>query len=876
MHGETIVIYVVFEEFDIQSMDALSKALYKLAYAGAHPCCNILKSNRKFIIINAAGLAEANKTEIMKILKEIQDHSIKNDGGLNCDSLNKIENPGNKYPKDWTPSDIEMRAEQIIELFVQPLVDKLNIRLKEVYSGNTNPNYNTAQVLELFVRMNQILSLEVSLEQVLCCILAGGEIKVPASMILDSVKSGIVVPKDKKTLISDTRDYRSGGDFYLTESYESINGVRELIDNVKLFLIQQIRESTRTPPQRRTKSASQAKLALLSAAPAAPPPNSAPPSGAELDDSYKAMPAGPDSSLQQLMLQPNGLSFTNALFKQCFGIHTNMPLDIFDSAQFTSGKPVDIFYSPNAKFSTKLSYYFRNFNAKFYSIRPNVSVSEKKELDTLCKSYIALEVMYTLTYNLSKNDKLKAFFPNVSYSELQAKALRIFTECFALYITKYTDFMIRWFLYSSIDRIQKSGLDFLLEPEGMSKEERVEFHVNIGTQCGEVYLNFLKFFKTNPDNLTIALKIVSSSNLTSENMHSCVTKAVKLLTINDEFKALIHVKHYIELVGYTSFMFIRLDSPLGTAPQLAPELAQALEPTVGGGYSRRSRKKSARRKYKHQYNINEMTRKLASKMLKFKKTAIEKAGFNKFVNENEKIQEHMYNVDMLKVAVQDLRAYDVGYAFIRKTSRITSSSKNPIEIGICAKLNSDIAKIKQLINSYMIQRAAKALKKLDICDSIDDATRYANAIARGSTTDINEIVQLMGVKLDKTMMEPKPAETKPTFTFTLKLTLREPTRISKSRAARLAARAAARMKQRTRKQSRIVQIKARTNTELPPITSSPRTPTSPTTPLRTPSSTSPRTPSPKKTVFGHVIQYFKGKRRMVNTVRSKRGWRDTS
>jgi hypothetical protein len=263
-----------------------------------------------------------------------------------------------------------------------------------------------------------------------------------------------------------------------------------------------------------------------------------------------------------------------------------------------------------------------------------------------------------------------------------------------------------------------------------------------------------------------------------------------------------------------------------------------------------------------------------------------KAAFNKFVNENEKIQEHMYNVDMLKVAVQHLRAYDVGSAFISKNSSITSSSKNPIEIGICAKLNSDITMIKQIIDRYMIKRAAKALNKLGICDNIKQATWYANAIAHGSIIAINKIVQLMGVKLDKTMMEPKPPKVKPSLAFTLMLTS-EPKRISKRRTGRLLTRAAVALKHLTRKKLTEVKIVERTNTGLPPTT-----PISPTTPLRTPSatsprtpslrthsSTSPRTPSPKKTVFKPFIQYFNGKRRMANTSvdtgRSKRGLRVT-
>ena len=798
-------------EFDITNIkDPLSQALYKLAYAGAHICCNILKSNRKFITIDAiTGKAKADRKEIEKIVNEIKNRAgstIDDTDGLNCRSLKEIGEIG----------DTTMRVNEIIDKFVQPLVDNLNIRLGEVY-GQTDktPEYNRHAVLELFVRMNQILSLELSLEQVLCCILAGGEIKVPPSMKVTCKINNYL----KNTLISETKNHRSEGDFYLTESYNT-KEVNELIVIITDFLKTKIPKSNTRQSLKPSKSAQPAAepTAEPTAEPAEPTAEPAKPakpaenqssahqsslvmSKSSLGDAYSAVKLGPDSGLQQLMVNPNGNTFKNVLFKKCFGFDIEpITAEIFKMQHPTVDvKPNYMFLNKGALFSAKLSYYFQNLFAMFYSTRPEVTKQEKNELTNLCKSYIALEVMYMLTYNLYTNKELQDFI-STPYSSVTLDPVSILQKCLDLYNDNYKTFMFKWFLYSSIDVIQKSGLDYLLGPEGMNPDELDDFYNVIAQTYGNVYSTILRFFKTDPANLKSVL-VILSQDITSDNITKYVTDALEQLRSNNQLKTkyssfveLIRLKEYItDFKGYSGDKFVRLKAPSG-ASAIQP-LATIGEPMVTAGGSvrlRRTQKHTARTKSQRPYGIGKMTRR--AKKLAFKKLAFKKA-FNKFVKDNDKIKEHIYNVAMLKVAVQNLGAYDVGSAFISKNRRIRSDSKNPIEIGICAKLNVDIANIKKIIYSNMKQRAEKALVKLGLCDK-PEATSYANAISHNRDVDaktaaINKIVQLMGVKLHETMDKPKPTTQIPTFTLTITLT--EPERSQRSYISSTAAARAAGM-----------------------------------------------------------------------------------
>jgi hypothetical protein len=73
--------------------------------------------------------------------------------------------------------------------------------------------------------------------------------------------------------------------------------------------------------------------------------------------------------------------------------------------------------------------------------------SEIKEFKTLCKSYIAVEFMYILTYNLY-HQKISLAEQNSETDKPQA--VEILQSCISNYNKKYIAFIIEWFFYSSI------------------------------------------------------------------------------------------------------------------------------------------------------------------------------------------------------------------------------------------------------------------------------------------------------------------------------------------------------------------------------------------------------------------------------------------
>ena len=690
--------------------DPLSIALYMLEYAGSHPCCNNLKSNKQFIILNpTTQKAEVNRAAVIEVLRDIRKHSLDTTSRLKCSSLNEIaHNAGVKEPRFWSEDEIGTRADIIIRLFLAPLVKRLNERLAQ-----TLPNtYSTEKVLELFIRMNQISALEVSLEQVTCCILSGGAIKLPDSFPLEAITSGILYPKDgKPPFISETTKIDENSDFDLPLYYKHETNLESLVEAAKKFLQQKIDE-TQTSSKRITPLSDVAKK----------------------------------SSLQYLMiklkLKNNGESdtFKYVLYKKCFDNDTNIDLSIVSNSIDVDGS-TKLFQHEGPIFATKLRYYFKNLIDNFYSIRPSVFKSEKLEFTILCKQYMALEVIYILTYNLDSSTSLKGL-PPISYIPNLGKT--ILTNCLVFYNTNYTNFMVKWFLYSSIDIILKTSLDFLLGTEDeQSEDDKVMWDQSIIAKCGSVYLKILNFFKRLPGILRSVFTTCFADEITNDNIQSIVDTAsatlndiIKNPPYFDEFNKLIIVKEHEGIQSaLKQLQFERLPLP-----------PVVNEPMVGGV--------RPQPEWAKDLNILFVTKR--------------KDKFRTFINSNEVIRKHIDTVNRLKIVVTNLGAYDVGSAIITKISpiidSIASSSTNAIEKGILKKLKADINKTKTLINMNMAKRAIYALYKLKICNN-EEAVLYVNNILHGDketiAVNINQIVERMGIQLFETMIAQQQIRHKP-------------------------------------------------------------------------------------------------------------------
>ena len=713
--------------------DDLSTALYMLEYAGSHPCCNNLKSNKQFIKINpTTKRAEVDRAAVKAVLRDIKKHAVDETSGLKCFSLNQIANDAKvTEPRYWSDDEIETRADIIISLFLDPLVERLNERLAQTLPDT----YSTEKVLELFIRMNQISALEVSLEQVTCCILAGGAIKLPGTFTLEAITSGILYTKDgTSSLTYQTTLQDENLDFDLSPYYEDETELGPLVDAAKKFLQQKIDE----------KQKSSTRITPVSDAPK-------------------------NSSLQYLMIKLKLKNndeidtFKYVLYKKCFDNDTNIDLSIVSNSIDVEGS-TKLFQQEGPIFAIKLRYYFKNLIANFYSIRPSVFQSEKLEFTILCKQYMALEVIYILTYNLDSSTSLKRL-PPISYIPNLGKT--ILTKCLVFYNTNYRNFMVKWFLYSSIDIILKTSLDFLLGTEDEQSEyDKSERDNSIIAKCGSVYLDILNFFKQFPDLLRSVFTEYFKNGITNENIQSIVGAASEILkakitdpTTLQQFNNLIIVKQH-EAIQSALKDFERLplppvqpSSPL-PSPLPLPLLPADDKPMAGG----------VRPQPKWAEDLNSLF------------VTKRKDKFRTFINSNEGIRKHIDTINRLKIVVTNLGAYDVGSAIITKISplidSIASTSTNAIEKGILKKLKADINKTKTLINMNMAKRAIYALYKLKICTT-EEAVRYVNNILHGDkqtiAVNINQIVERMGIQLFETMIAQQQIRHKPMLKLKLSL-----------------------------------------------------------------------------------------------------------
>ena len=141
----------------------LELKLKKLEYAGAHPCCNSIKSNDSFIIIDPKkhNIVEVNTGAITIVLNNIVTKAI-TDKKSKCFKLAHL--------KDWGSEKILYQTNEIETNYIKPLVDELNILLG---SNLQQHNFNRSGVIVLFIRINQILAYQASIERTVCSILTG-------------------------------------------------------------------------------------------------------------------------------------------------------------------------------------------------------------------------------------------------------------------------------------------------------------------------------------------------------------------------------------------------------------------------------------------------------------------------------------------------------------------------------------------------------------------------------------------------------------------------------------------------------------------------------------------------------------------------------
>ena len=842
----------------------LSVISHILSYLGADECCNILKSDTAFIdIVDSFGTpqqakysanAVVSEKNIKEVLDKIRSNATKTDSSLDCHNLQVNKNPNTtsncnkapstvwQHPKFWKTPDIDAHFNRIATDWLQPLCDVLNSKFERKSGIPDNTYYSTQGLTRLFMKMLLIIGLEVSLPQVICCLLAGGGIRVPARLSTKYASTEI------DTLLTKTGNNKSKAyeeglviDIYIADAFGELPNVAPLITKTKRYLEnlgKQVRASSRVGSKSNTpiaapelQSAPQAQQALTSTmAPMMASPNWSPLLG--------PLPVAPLYSLQTSMYRLNekddGPNYTLAIHKHCFNITPNISDNIFNDENTQRNS------TPNASnerggFKTigeaegmvpmrgKLRYYLQNLATMLYGVRryiPKIQktsegktslgygfTSEITAFITLCKSYIAVEFMYILTYNL--------YHQKISLAEQKSEtdkteAVTILESCISNYNKKYITFIIEWFFYSSIYIIDRFDINLLTGYEAEEEEETSERESSISETLGYVYLGVYQYLQINyKQDLTTALGIIETEiqQISNANIADTVGKVstlfnqyIETLCKDDKFTKLIRVKEYVgtknaraqPLLWVHPFDNANSANSDETAPVPVPANSDETSPVpvpvdsadtaptgVGGGIvraksSRRSittlkhtmrgiaRAKSSRRS--NSINRTKTTGK------RYGRTRTIKAANPKYrVNYDPNrikyiVHNIVHKIEDLENAVYNFRAYDIGYDIIND-GLITLIYRNKYK----EQQNhlDRIQKVKAVININKAARAEYALTNL-LGYTKGYAKSRVQAILHNDNRAVyvNEILTKIGEKLTTNIYKKiEPNRKKPLLTL---------------------------------------------------------------------------------------------------------------
>ena len=857
--------------------EKLSVRSHILSYRGADGCCNIHKSDTAFIDIDDLGtgkqfsaqavVSEENRKKIRDVLQKIRTNANEIDNRLDCHILKdntdtdimsdcgkKKHTTTWKDPKSWTSSDLDAHVARIEADWLLPLCEVLNSKFERNQSTSDNIYYSAQGLTRLYTKMLLIIGLEVSIPQVICCLLAGGGIRAPARLSTKYASSDI------DTLLTKTCNNAHEPDFfidiYIEEAFYSLPNVRLLLKKTKHYLAdlkqkqQQVRgTTTRKASRNNTPSHSpmanspiievepslysldEAVLVVPSPHPPPPPPPPPlppppppppplpppspppppPPPPSPLSSPLLPPPPSPvvnsDDSLQSLMhsldKKNDGTYFTLAIHKQCFNITVNINGDVFndDNTQHKHNSTE----TSNVKrgwFNTiggaegvspmrgKLRYYLHNLATMLYGVRCYIPKRQKKgegkislgygftseitAFITLCESYIALEFMYILTYNL--------YHQKIQIDETYA--VEILQSCISNYNKKYIAFIIEWFFYSSIYIIDRFDINLLTGYEAETLHETSERESSISATLGLVYLNVYKFLQINYNpELTSALdrigtEIQQIEDSTIANIVDTASKPfeqhIEKLCNNDEFINLIRVKEYIGTKNARAQILMWVDKlDDETAPANSDETTKApansdettSEPDkfgvdameaigVGGGIARAkssrakssrarsSRAKSSRAKSSTRSNSINRTKTTGKR---YGRTRTIRAAKSKYrVNyDPNRIKYIIHKIEQLENAVYNFRAYDIGYDIIND-GLITLIYRNKYKEQ--QNYLDRIQNVKNFININKAARAEYALTKL-LGYTKEYANRSVQAILQHDKRAVNEILTKIGEHL---------------------------------------------------------------------------------------------------------------------------------
>ena len=359
-----------------------SKKLYKLEYAGAHKCCNLLK-RISFIIINSNNNPpiSINIVAINKLLTEI---SSKAGGPDDSDRLGCVNITKTKIPIP----DITKQRNNIITNYLQPIVDLLNAKL----AIPTGTQYSTSGLILLYIRINQFLEFQPSIQQTILSILTGS-VKTEMTYIKVLTSAPFKIRERLENEIIDKIQLDPFSDsHHLLDIGFTQDEVSEFIKHFvsKAHITQRI--------------------------------------GAKgFIDLFNWIPKFPDYP----DIKPGKKAFQS--YNYFFNI--NHPSNSFDNSHFkrVQNNPT----TANSPLPNKIKYFFKSLIEMFYSkASQGISKKEEETLSKLCEMYIGMEFTYIISYYLINTNWTKGI---ILETKLQT--------CHANYNNSYIDFVTYFFIY---------------------------------------------------------------------------------------------------------------------------------------------------------------------------------------------------------------------------------------------------------------------------------------------------------------------------------------------------------------------------------------------------------------------------------------------
>jgi hypothetical protein len=459
------------------------KALYKLEYAGSHPCCNILKSNNSFINIDPTKdpPISVNYSYIATLLNII--NSKASDNNSNC--------------YDLLIADITAQVKVIDELYLKDLVAYLNSTLKA-----NDGTFATSGIILLFLTINQFIAFQPAIEQTIISILSGGVKKIKKIMQFKLYSIDTFFDKELSKIMKLAYDSKEVDTTNYLDFIGLVTNVDEYQDLLKYI-------------QNYVELANPARKVVSAQNP---------------DFFY--------TNIRDMMSHMKQFEF-HKIF-----LNTD---NFDKMEEMTNPSNYNKVSYPNAGannlFQEKIKYFFKSLVYQFYGVKSGddeswfttisdvqISKKEKDSLIEFCKAYIGLEFLYIIIYKLS-----------IIKIRLEQPFIYRLQNCYEKYKQCYITFINYFFIYQSFYILSTNDnitIANLFPIDSMDMNDKEDLKKIIIYYAGTTYYNIWNILLTKKKSIleqfvTKAVEIMNAleeKNKTDEETVN-ITNGVNMLTL---------------------------------------------------------------------------------------------------------------------------------------------------------------------------------------------------------------------------------------------------------------------------------------------------------------------------------------------------------